>query len=243
MNFVPNQLGVAANMALDPSDTQQFAMGQRLSVVHDVFGAMELIYGRAASAITRWNLCAITPTWNSSENRYRVNLDPVPNTANLGKSVAIALSTMATGQFGWFVESGQAVPCYSSANVAADTAFGITAAGSIGAITNGKQIVNARVVHAANQTFTITASGKQISGSTRVNLPHCAGLFEGMYVSGTGIAAGSYITDIAPDEKSIVLSAATTAAASGTMTFTPNNATIYYNRVQLNRAFAQGQVV
>jgi hypothetical protein len=79
----------------------------------------------------------------------------VPNTANLGQSVAVCASDVPSNatyvQYAWFVIAGR-FPVLSGASVAADTAFGITAAGSAGAIAAGKQILNARVQVAATTT-------------------------------------------------------------------------------------------
>jgi hypothetical protein len=115
------------------------------------------------------------------------------------------------------------------------------AAGQLGANSAGKQIVNARVVAPATTTV-VKANSVANSGSNRLQVTNSDGWFIGAYLSGTGIAAGTTITDISPDGTQVTLSAATTAAVNGSVTATYNNATIFYNVLHINRPFAQGAI-
>ena len=171
------------------------------------------------------------------------------NTANLGKAVGFLMNYVpsnASAQYAWVVISGQFY-AYATASVAANTAFGITAAGQIGAIANGKQILNARVTKPATTapTFTVTTQ----SGSNVLRVSKTDGLFVGCPISGTGIPASTYIGGLGPMGNSIImttsdLSTAANATASGsiTMTATYNDGTAYWNVVTCDRPFAQGQV-
>jgi hypothetical protein len=131
-------------------------------------------------------------------------------------------------------------PVDCNASVAADTTFGIAAAGQGGANTAGKQILNARVMIAA--AATVAKAGVANSGSNKLQVSGADGWFIGAYLSGTGIAAGTTITDIDPSGTQVTLSAVTTAAVNSTVTATYNNATIFYNVAHLNRPFAQGAI-
>jgi hypothetical protein len=82
-----------------------------------------------------------------------------PNTANLGKLVAVCMSeqgsvgavnALTVGQFGWFMLSGN-TPINGTATVAVGVNVGITAAGQIGAFAAGKQVNNAQSITAATQ--------------------------------------------------------------------------------------------
>jgi glycerol uptake facilitator-like aquaporin len=63
-----------------------------------------------------------------------------------------------------------------------------------------------------------------------------------LILSGTGIAAGTTITDIDPSGTQVTLSAVTTAAVNGTVTATYNNGTIFYNVAHINNPIAQGAI-
>ena len=103
-------------------------------------------------------------------------------------------------------------------------------------------MLNARSILAATTTSAKTNCTAN-SGSTQLIVPNADGWFCGVYLSGTGIAALTVVTDIAPDGRTVTLSVATTAAVTGTVTATYNNATVFYNVAHLNRPFAQGQIV
>ncbi len=210
-----------------------------------VWGPGEFIFARANGAIRQYGLCVLTPVWDATNQVFRMDMTEVPNTANLGRPVYVAQAygAMAAGQYGWFLNSG-ITPINGTATVAADTAFGVVAAGQVGAISAGKQVCNARIVTPATQTVAknvVPGMGGQI-GDTVVPLNNTQGLFVGGYVAGTGIPAGAFITNIDPLGTFIVISAALTAVATGTVTQTANNATIFYNIAHLDRAFAQGQI-
>lgn len=219
-------------------DTEKVRTGTIINEVDKVWGGRELIYCYAAGTIAQFAAVAITPTWQTTA--MRIEADQVPNTANLGKPVGVALTSATAGQYFWAIVSGM-TPIKSGASVSADTAFGITAAGTVGAIANGKQILNARSILAATQTVA-KAGCTAKNGSYTLQVPNAAGWFVGAYLSGTGIASGAYVTAISKNGREVTMSAVTTAVVAGTVTATYNNSTIYYNVAYLNRPFAQGQV-
>src|SRR6185437_15241750 len=97
----------------------------------------------------------------------------VPNTANLGMPVAFSLNSVPTStsvQYSWFVVEGQTLAA-SGASVAAAAAIGITAAGRLGAVANGKQILGARVEAPATTTVTKANVSTQ-SGSNVLKSPN-----------------------------------------------------------------------
>lgn len=245
MNYAPLAGGVGSApiqlMGLNTSDTTARQMpGFILNAADPYWGSGEFIYGRANGTIAAFNLAVCTPSFDSTNKRWQYDFTAAPNTANLGRDLYVAMSAMSSGEFGWFQMSG-ITPVSCTASVAADTAWGIAAAGQGGAIANGKQILNSRVAVAATATVA-KANATADSGSYFLNVSDSDGWFEGIYLSGTGIAAGAYVTAIAPGGRVVTMSAVTTAAVAGTVTGTYNNATIYYNVVHLNRPFAQGQI-
>lgn len=221
-----------------PDTTARVQPGVIMGAVDPYWGGGEFMYVKANGSIRQFGLVVITPAVASGAVVY--NATEVPNTANLGRSVGVAMVSASSGQFFWACVGGT-VPVNCNASVAADTTFGIAAAGQGGANTAGKQLLNARVVIAASATVAI-AGAVANSGSNQLRVPHSAGWFAGAYLSGTGIAAGTTVTDIDPSGTLVTLSANTTAAVNGTVTATYNNATIFYNVAHINRPFAQGAI-
>lgn len=203
------------------------------------WGGGEFIYARAESTISSLALCELAPTFNSSDGKYRWKCAEVANAPNLGRSLVIAIGPVTNGNYGWFMMAGL-TPVDSTASVAAGTSIGIAAAGQAGAVANGKQLLNTRVVVAA--TATVAKTGVAASGSTQLQVSGSDGWFIGVFLSGTGIAAGTTVSAISPDGRTVTLSVATTALVNGTVTGTYNDATTFYNVVYINRPFAQGQI-
>lgn len=221
-----------------PDTTARQLPGTIVTASDNYWGGGEFMYVKANGSIRQFGLVVLTQTFASGQVVY--NATEVPNTANLGRTLGVAMVAASSGQFLW-VCIGGVVPVNCSASVAADATFGIAAAGQGGANSAGKQILNARVVVAASQTVA-KSNCTANSGSTRLLVPSTDGWFAGAYLSGTGIAAGTTVSDIDPSGTIVTLSAATTAAVAGTVTATYNNATVYYNIAHINRPFAQGAI-
>ncbi len=221
-----------------PDTTARQQPGLLVKAVDNYWGAGEFVYVRANGSIRQFGLVVLTPVVSGSA--YAFNATEVPNTANLGRMLGVAMTSMTSGQFGWICVGG-VVPVNCQASVAADTTFGIAAAGQGGANSAGKQVLNARIMVAASATVAKTNSVAN-SGSTQLCVTNSDGWFTGIYLSGTGIAASTVVTEISPDGTLITLNNATTAAVNGTVTGTYNNATVFYNVAHLNRPFAQGAI-
>lgn len=220
-----------------PDTTQRHVLGATLSVVDPYWGGQELIY-LAVPASTTIPVGG-SVTWDTS-----LQTVTLPNTANLGVPVALALNAVASStsvQYAWFVIEGQFV-AYSNASVAAAAPIGIAAAGQLGANSAGKQILNARVVDPATITVAKTNVTTQ-SGSTVIKSPNGTdGWFVGMAISGTGIPASTTVSAIDPDNFRVTISNAATATGAVTVTGTYNNGTIFYNVLVIDRPFAQGAI-
>jgi hypothetical protein len=220
-----------------PDTTARQQPGTMISATGDYWGGRTVIYARAAGTIAAAGLCVLTPVTSGSE--WRFNMTEVPNTANLGRPLYVAMAPMTSGQFGWFVRQG-IVPVACNASVAADATFGIAAAGQGGANSAGKQILNARV--AAPATTTVVKAATANSGSTQLTVRDSSGWFPGVFLSGTGIAATTTVTSISPDGTQVTISLATTAAINGNVTATYNNGTIFYNVAHIDNPIAQGAI-
>jgi hypothetical protein len=177
----------------------------------------------------------------------------VPNTANLGQSLAVSFNDIPSNasfvQYAWFVIAGR-YPVLSGASVAADTAFGITAAGTAGANSAGKQILNARVQLAATTTV-VKANVTTQSGSNILKAGNSDGWFVGAALSGTGIPASTVIGSIDAAVSPVVITmvqTGTTTAQNATatgavsVTATYNDGTRFFNVATFDRPFAQGAI-
>lgn len=221
-----------------PDTTSRAQQGIVVPFVDNYWGGAEMIYAQANGTIRMGAVCVDIPV--VSGGKYLFQMTEAPNTAIMGRPCYIAMTPMTVGQYGWFALGGL-VPVLSNATVAADTTFSLVAAGQAGALTAGKQLVNARVAVPATQTVAKTGCTAN-SGSTKLSIPSADGWFIGAYLSGTGIAALTIVTDIDPSGTQVTLSVATTAAVNGTVTATYNNATIFYNVAHINRPFLQGAI-
>lgn len=220
-----------------PDTTARAVPGLIYNAVDPYWGGGEFIYCKANGSIRQFGLVVITQTFASGQVVY--NATEVPNTANLGRTLGIAMVVASSGQFLWVCVGG-VMPVNCNASVAADTTFGIAAAGQGGANGAGKQVLNARIVVAASQT--VAKTGVANASSNRLQVASADGWFAGVYLSGTGIAAGTTVTDIDPSGTQVTLSANTTALVNGTVTGTYNNGTVFYNVAHVNRPFAQGAI-
>ena len=219
-------------------NTQRHVLGSLITFNDPFWGGGEAIYLQMPVSTVLQVGTALA--WDTATSFVAT---PIANTANLGKGVAFlmnALASSTTTQFGWAYVSGQA-PVYSNASVAADSPIGIAAAGQLGANTAGKEILNARVTKPATTTI-VKANGTATGGSNLLRVQNTDGLFVGVFLSGTGIAAGTTVTIIDPDNRTLTLSAATTAAVNSAVTATYNNGTVFYNVLTFDRPFAEGAI-
>lgn len=226
------------NLSQDTSVRMQ--QGLLLTAQDPWWGGGEFVWARANGAVRAQGLCVLTPVFDSALQAWRYDASEVPNTANLGRALCVAMGSFTDTQYGWFMVTG-VVPVNCSANVAANTTFGITAAGQAGANSAGKQILNGRVM-APGTTTVAKANSVAANASNVLQVTNSDGWFVGVYLSGTGIAAGTTVTSIDSSGRTVGLSDNTTAQVNGTVTATYNNATIHYNVAHLNRPFAQGAI-
>lgn len=209
------------------------------------WGAGEFIYGYANGSIREFGLCVMTPSFqaasgvNFSANQYRWDMTEVPNTANLGRPLCVAMQPMSAGQLGWFCIAGL-VPVNSNAAVAAGS-IGIAAAGQAGANSGGKQMLNAVSLAGSANTVVKTNCTAPI-GTTQIQVPNSDGWFPGVFLSGGGIPAATKVVSVDGSGRFVTVSNATTGVVAGSVTATYNNAAIFFNVVHLMRVFAQGAI-
>jgi hypothetical protein len=208
--------------------------GMFVTAVDAVYGFGEFVFARASAGIRQFGLCTLLPVWNSTNRSYTYDAVEVANTANLAQTLGVSQIVLTTGQYGWFQVAGVG-PVSAQASVAAGVSFGITAAGQVGAVAAGKQVLNARTVAAS--TLAVVSAGTGVISETVINVASTEGMFLGMALTGTGVGAG-VITYIDPLGKYIVNSVANSAAVTGNVTATATG----YIVASFNRPFAQGAI-
>lgn len=221
-----------------PDNIQRHPLGAVLTYDDPYWGGGEAIY-LAIPTSTAFKVGEVV-YWDTG-----LNAIDIPNTANLGFPVAMAMNANASNasqvQYGWFVISGK-FPALSGASVAAAAAIGITASGKLGANSAGKQILNTRVAAAATTTV-VKANVQTVNGSPVLRCTNGGtdGWFVGVAVTGTGIPASTTIIAVNPDN-SVVMSANATATGSVSVTGTYNDGTNFWNVLTMNGPNAQGAI-
>ena len=227
-----------------PDTTQRHQLGTKITAIDPFWGWGEFLYIKSGAAILKGSVCM----WGGASIALGVTTAFVgaliPNTANQGFPVGVAMAPIPSGSFGWLMISGTAV-YKTNATVAADASVGITAAGILGAFAAGKQIVNCRNTVAATGKNTVTA--QTTNGSGVLQTGGYDGFFLGMVLTGTGIAAATtVVAALDPDGRRIYTGSAigtlgdknSTATGSITLTGTYTG----FGQGLISYPFAQGQI-
>jgi hypothetical protein len=193
-------------------------IGLKIVGVDPYFGLAEFMYVQfpASAAITSGQVLYL-----SGVGAVGNSASVAPNTANTGRLIAVALNpvaSVASIQYGWVQVEGSAV-VRAVASVAAGAAVGIdaTTAGSVNAVTAGRQLTPC--VSLAPSTNTVVKANTQTqSGSPIISTQDSSGWFLGITVSGTGIPGGTTIIGLDTDNRRATMSA--NATATGTVSVT-----------------------
>ena len=219
-----------------PDTVQRHVLGTTVKAVDPFWGLGEFIYVKSNDALLKGSLVM----WDEA---YLGVL--LPTTAGQGFPYGVAMAPIPSASFGWLQIGGRCV-YKTNATVAADTAVAVAAAGIVGTLANGKQLLNTRNRIAATGTSTFTAN--TYNGSNVIYVPKgYDGAFLGMALSGTGVGASAVVAALDPDGKRIYVGTAigTASGANSTATgvITLTGTYTGYGSAQINRPFAQGQVV
>lgn len=118
--------------------------GQELNFRNNDLGAARHQYLRACVAITSGNICETSQSMIASA---------WAGTANSGRPLAVATTTLASGEYGWFQKTGNAVITCSGTVAAGDKAFYAADATVKTASGAGKQVLNCVAVTANGGTM------------------------------------------------------------------------------------------
>jgi hypothetical protein len=215
----------AMNDVFTPDLTQRHVLGQLATGVDPYFGFGEFVYGKAFAAMGPGRLVF-------QDNAFLMT--DLPNTANMGRPVAVARANFAQNAFGWF-QIGGMCPIQTVASIAVGVAIGIGgAAGQANANAAGKQLLNAYC--AQPSTFAVNKNCSTQNGSPVVQVGNLDGLFVGLTASGTGMSG--VIQSLNPNGREVTLSANCTATGVTPGAFTYTGFVLAF----ISRPFAQGAI-
>jgi hypothetical protein len=199
-----------------------------------VWGPGEFIFGRVSAGIRIYGGCMALPVWDATNKVYTYNFLEWTATANAGRPYYVYQGNRAgvAGEYAWFQMSGRS-PVNGTATIAAGTAAGHNGAGQLTADAATFGIEGAIVITPA--TNTVVSAGSGVIGDNKINLVSTDGFFVGGYVSGTGVGAAAIVSKVDPSGKFILVTVVNAAAVTGNVTQTANNATIFYNVLEMNR--------
>lgn len=215
------------NTIFTPDTVQRWTLGMVMDAVDPYMGYGRFVYGKAVAAQVPGTLVTLSNVFVATV---------LPSTANTGTNVAVAAQNFAINTFGWYQIEGMS-PITTSAAVTAGAAVYIGTAGNLtGTLAAGKNVLGVNVQQIG--TFTITkANTVTTNGSTVLGVQNVDGLFVGLTLSGTGIAAGT-IASIDPSGRFITSTAASTITGSATLTGTYTN----YCLASYAAPFVQGNI-
>lgn len=218
------------------SDTTQRApLGQVITAVDPYWGQGQFIYLLSAGTILKGSVVMWDEAYSSAL---------IPNTAIQGFPVGFAMYPAASGNYFWAQIAGRAV-YKTNATVAADTSIGITAAGILGTLAAGKQIVNLR--NRVSATGTITGSANTYAGTNVLYFPKgYDGFALGLALTGTGIGASAVVAGLDPDGKRVYTGTAIGTLSGANQTafgfVTVTGTYTGYGSGVCNNPFAQGAI-
>jgi hypothetical protein len=134
----------SSNPSIPEYPQQPFTVGQEIIGTN----GLRALYGSAATAITLGNTCVLSKVFAAT---------PLTSTiaaTSYGLQLGVAMTTLTTGQYGWFQTEGVSANISVTASIAANVALYTTAtAGVLGAIATGSSYSVAGI------TTTTTSAG------------------------------------------------------------------------------------
>lgn len=206
------------NFVYQVDTTERVPTGTIVNAFDTYWGGGEFIYAKAAANVRMGGLVTLLPVLTNG--KFQLQATEAAVTLNQSRPVAVACSTVDSGEFAWFCIAGM-VPASAGATAAAGAAVGIhTSAGQItGTIVAGRGILNAVAV--LPPTTTVVKTGcSGVSGDFNITIPNGEGWFIGATLSGTGVGASAKVVSISPDGRTATVDVANSAAVSGSVTAT-----------------------
>lgn len=221
MNYAPIDAVIGLyqpNFTSVVDTTQRVKPGTIINAIDNFWGGAEFIYAAASASIRMGGLVTLLPVLTGGA--YQLQATECATTINQSRPVAIAMATMTVGQFGWFAIGGM-VPASAGATAAAGAPVGIfTSAGQItGTIVTGRGILNAVAVLPPTTTSVKTGCTGR-SGDFTITIPNAEGWFVGATLTGTGVGASAKVVSVSPDQRTVTVDVANSAAVTGSVTAT-----------------------
>lgn len=225
------------NFVYQVDTTERVPTGTMVNAYDNYWGGGEFIYAKAAANVRMGGLVTLISVLTAGELQLQATEAAV--TLNQSRPVAIACSTVDSGEFGWFCVAGL-VPASAGATAAAGGAIGIfTSAGQItGTIVAGRGILGA--VAALPPTTTVVKAGcTGRPADFTITIPNAEGWFIGATLTGTGVGASAKVVSVSPDQRTVTVDVANSAAVTGSVTATYTGfVVVHLNRPSLTQVTA-----
>lgn len=206
------------NFVYQVDTVERVATGTIINAFDSYWGGGEFIYAKAAANVRMGGCVTLLPVLTGG--KFQLQATEIATTINQSRPVAFACSTVDSGEFGWFAISGM-VPASAGATAAAGAPIGIfTSAGQItGTIVAGRGILNAVAVLPPTTTVVKTGCTGR-SGDFTITIPNAEGWFIGATLTGTGVGASAKVVSVSPDQRTVTVDVANSAAVTGSVTAT-----------------------
>jgi hypothetical protein len=218
----------------DPPRGLPISPGMLVRAEDPVWGPGEFVFGRVSAGIRIYGLCMALPVWDATNKVYTYNFLESTAVANASRPYYVYMGNRAgvAGEYAWFQTSGRS-PVNSEADIAAGAKGGHDGAGQLSVDTATFGLAGALVI--TPSTNTVVSAGSGVSGDNKINLVSTDGFFVGGYVSGTNVGAAAIVSKVDPIGKFILVTVVNAGTVTGNITQTANNATIFYNVLEMNR--------
>jgi hypothetical protein len=164
------------------STTQLMPYGSIIRAYEPIYGGGEFIYLQGAASTVNKDLVSYSSMTGVTTRHVAA--------ANSNQTLAVAMAALVASNWGWFQCSGAAV-VNGSGTQALGLVYTVGTSTVTSSATAGMEIQGSRIILASASTFTKTVTTR--NGSFQLYVPNFDGLFVGLPVSGTGIAASSVI--------------------------------------------------
>lgn len=164
------------------SATQLLPFGTIVRAYDPIMGAGEFMYLQGIASTVVGDVV----NYNSFTGATTRNVAA----ANANQTLAIAMAALVASTFGWYQVSGACIVT-NNATAAAGLVYVVGTGTVSSTAVSGMEIQGSRLLTANGTTFTKAVTTR--NGGTALWVPNFDGLFVGLPVSGTGIAASSVI--------------------------------------------------
>jgi len=206
--------------------TRRSGAGLIIPYIDGYWGGGELVYAKAGGAINAQELVQFASALNTLTNpdgsgsfpSWEMTAVQASTTVTAGIPLGVALQTMASGDYGWFIRSGR-TPIRATVTGLAGPVWISGTAGRIFYTDTAQKLLSGSRQLSTGFANIVIPTLKGVSGQSTVRLRHTRGLVVGMAAAGTGVGTNAVINAINHQTGEVTMSVANSAAVTGDWTF------------------------